>query len=295
MPEPQSQLVSTQWIYYGCNEEDEARIASCWRNTSGVLSSKTADVADIPSQVCAVAEKNDAEPKWILRATLQTPDAAIASEGAGETVDAAVDSLLFGLTQELDRLREEPATVVRERQGVATLAAALAGWRALGRSQAFISFLLPLMASIAPYVRRELRSRHIRGDSSGRTVSPYDVLDEVLLQAWEEFPNRNENQTLSLWLISLADQVIERLDRPLWLRTRPTMKCRSRPESLSHLDETNGWSRSGTSNGWRWDNCCRPRKTSTTGTKGGWKPSSSIWPSYSQTCHGNDGRRWCST
>jgi DNA-directed RNA polymerase specialized sigma24 family protein len=81
------------------------------------------------------------------------------------------------------------------------------------RGRAFISFLSPLVAALAPYVQREIRVREYDGTLVGESITASDILDEVLVSAWERFPRRAKTLALDLWLVQLADECIERLGK----------------------------------------------------------------------------------
>src|SRR5690606_3474544 len=91
----------------------------------------------------------------------------------------------------------------------------LTRWHQEHRSDAFLSFLVPLVASLRPYVDQELRLREINDGLAGEMLNTREVLDDVLVQSWEQFSRRKQEMPIDLWLVQLADESMQRLGTQL--------------------------------------------------------------------------------
>jgi len=204
-------LPRLSWTYYGCDKEDEERLAACWQERAGAVSARAAELSDAVSHLNIAAERSETSPQWVLHAALHVPGLTLVADGAGETAEESIDDLLSHLAAAIDREQDEPIEVTQRRRGVEAFETVLASWREKGASEAFMSFLLPLAVSTGPYIHRELQVREIRGARAAAQLSPLDMLNEMLLLAWERFPQRTAAQPLDVWLMQLADEVMERL------------------------------------------------------------------------------------
>lgn len=215
MAESQSIRLASRWSFYGCTSEDEQRVAACWREKGSLLADKAVSLADQPLSLSLVADGNgDGPARWTVRGALPAWGGLITSEGSGETTEGAIDALLAQFCEKIDRRLSEPPTQGARQADLDAVTATLTEWRLQERSAAFISFMWPLVTTLGPYIRRELRLRRAQGESADASLSTYEVLDEVLLRTWEEFPRRTANQPLHHWLIRLADESIVWLNRP---------------------------------------------------------------------------------
>ncbi len=213
------------WTFDSCDAADEREIERYWENVQLELDAKVAELADPVSHLRIAVEKVDRESpetdgrdgnaRWSIHAALHLPGTTLVAQGQARSHEEAIDRLLAGLADRIDRWEEIPASVVVRREGLTGIAELLDGWRAEGRSEAFLSFLLPVAAGLGPYIERELQLRESDGTFVAAEVSAYDIIDEVLLQAWERFAAREKSLAIDLWLMKLADEAIGRLSSRL--------------------------------------------------------------------------------
>lgn len=199
------------WTYDGCDQEDEARIERYWEREQIELEGKIAQVLDVPSELRMAVEREEATSSWQVHAALHFPGRTLVSNRVGNAPEETLDNVLRELAAQLDRVDDSPAAVADRREGVQEMLPSLVAWRKQGRSEAFMSFLVPVVTTFGSYVQRELQVRENEGTLSGEEISTNDVLDEVLVQAWEQFNGRQNKVPLDLWLVRLADQAIDRL------------------------------------------------------------------------------------
>jgi DNA-directed RNA polymerase specialized sigma24 family protein len=175
------------------------------------LGGKIAELPDVPSELRIAVENGESDIAWDVRAALHVPGNTLVADGMARTPEKALDQVLHGLAAAIDQLESVPTSFTWRRDGLTEMVAMLESFRSReSRSDAFLSFLAPLVASLGPYVHHELVIRERDETLSADQLTVPDVLDQVLIDAWELFPRRNQHRPLDLWLVQLAESVIDR-------------------------------------------------------------------------------------
>ena len=201
------------WIYDGCDEHDVPALEEYWERVKLELDGKLAELSDAPTELRLAVERDESVPTWEINAALHLPGRTLVATGTAERPESALDEVMHGLAEQVDALEDISATVTERRQGTEGVIELLKAWHAQDRSQAFLSFLTPLISSVAPYIQRELRVRELEENAIGEQINSSDVMNEVLLQAWEQFGHRHRQPAFDLWLVQLADEAMDRLCR----------------------------------------------------------------------------------
>jgi DNA-directed RNA polymerase specialized sigma24 family protein len=198
------------WTYEGCDREDELRIERYWDRERIELEAKIAQLSDVASELRLAVEHADSAP-WEIHAALHIPGKTLVTHSVARTAEESIDRVLNGLAEEIDRQQDTARSDLHRRQGLEEMLPVLQSWHSQRRSEPFMSFLGPVVGSFGPYVQHELRVRENEGTLTGERISVSDVLNEVLIQGWEQFHSRRDETPLDLWLVGLADQVIAQL------------------------------------------------------------------------------------
>ena len=199
------------WTYDGCEESEQSRIERAWERTQIALEGKVAELSDVPSELRIAVQRGDLSSEWEIQAALHLPGHTLVTNSTGRTPEEAFERILSGLANRIDRLDQSPVTVPRRREGLEDIVRPLEAWHRQRRSEPFMSFLAPLLESLGSYVQRELQVRESEETLNGEQVIVRDVLDDVLVQAWERFEQRKPDLALDLWLVQLADEALDRL------------------------------------------------------------------------------------
>jgi DNA-directed RNA polymerase specialized sigma24 family protein len=203
------------WAYYGCSKEDEEQLQQCWEERQRHLRSRLDAFPDEPTELELVAYRQEQSPQWQIQSSLHLPARTVVVRAAQNEADAAVENAVFGLIDELDQLTERPVAVPRRKEGLQGIIPILEHSRRDGRNDVSWSWLTPVVASLHSHVRRELAVREMESGLAAGQVVPDDVLDEVLVRAYERFDRRPGGRPLDLWLLQLADEVLEESCGPL--------------------------------------------------------------------------------
>jgi DNA-directed RNA polymerase specialized sigma24 family protein len=199
------------WTYEGCDTEDEARIERYWDRQRIELDGKLAELVDVPSELRLAVECLDSVPEWTIHAALHVPGRTLVAQSTTRSPEQCIDLVIRGLAEEIDRLHDAPTSVVQRREGLDEMLPLLTTWRSQARSRSFMSFLSPIVETLGSYVQRELQIREREGAVSSEGLSAVDILDEVLIRAWDQFFDRPGEMPLDLWLVRLSDQVLDQM------------------------------------------------------------------------------------
>jgi DNA-directed RNA polymerase specialized sigma24 family protein len=115
------------------------------------------------------------------------------------------------LASRIDQLADSTVSAPLRREGLDEMVELLNQWHGQRRSEAFMSFLAPVVETLGSYVQRELMVRESDEILSREQVTARDVLDDVLVHAWERYQRRAADLPLDLWLVQLADEALNRL------------------------------------------------------------------------------------
>jgi DNA-directed RNA polymerase specialized sigma24 family protein len=197
------------WSYFGCDKGHEETVQRAWQQRQDQLNSRLAALDEDPAGLQITVSHQEEVPHWNVQAALHLGGRTLISLAEGNECQSVLDDLLSGLGGEVETDEEVLERVAQRYRGLEGLAAFLEGSRRAGRGDVFLGFLTPLVASLRPHVRRELRIRELAAGTRAALDTPADVLDEVLVRAYERFPQRPRQLALDLWLLGLAEQVLD--------------------------------------------------------------------------------------
>jgi len=197
------------WAYFDCGKEDEEQFQRQWQDRQRRLLSRLESFGEDPAELELVADRREEAPQWQIQAALHLPARTVVVRAARNDPGETVENIVTGLIEELDRLPAPTTKVTLRREGLESILPILAQCHEKGRSDVFFTWLVPVVASLDEHVQRELRLREIESDLATGQVIPRDVLDDVLLRAYDRFDQRRQDLPLDLWLLRLADEVLE--------------------------------------------------------------------------------------
>ena len=101
-----------------------------------------------------------------------------------------------------------------------------------GNREEFFREIIPLLKPLRSYIKRRLRGAGLTQRANIPVLSSVDMLDDVVLEAYEKFNRKPKRLTLEQWLYRLAN---EELDRYV-SKGRPTEKRRKNLETLTQTE-----------------------------------------------------------
>ncbi len=206
--------MQVHWAYIDCDKDEEEQLERCWEDRQLRVHARMDALEDGPAAVQLAAAREESPP-WAIQAALYLPGETVVVEHAGDDPGEAMDRVIDGLLAAADRREERPAKLTLRREGLHGIVPLLERCLRAGRSDVFFAWLAPLVGTLAAHVRRELRIRELELRLNGGEADPADILDEVLLRAHDRFERRPAKLPLDLWLLQLADEVLDEWCHPL--------------------------------------------------------------------------------
>jgi RNA polymerase sigma factor (sigma-70 family) len=155
---------------------------------------------------------------WMFRATLHLSERTLVAEAFGFRPQEAIDRTLDELVRDLQSSKRSPLEERSDRPSGARrrfddVAPYLELDVAESRPETFFRLLMPLLGSLREYARHELNILELEGAIPVNELTPEDLVDEVLVAAWERFKLRPPTGLLDVWLTCLLQQRLDELCR----------------------------------------------------------------------------------
>lgn len=179
------------------------------------------------------------------RSVVHLPTGTLVAEANDEEPPPLLDRLADTLAREIKRHKERVRKdYVFKRKGRARADLSASGPllerdRAVGRREDFFQLLRPLLHFLHDHARREVRILELEGVLHRNAVDATEVLDEVLIRAWERFADRPKHLALDLWLTDLVHEVLE-----TWAKQEPGPRAslaERTPEGAVSVGEQEWW------------------------------------------------------
>lgn len=101
-----------------------------------------------------------------------------------------------------------------------------------GKRDEFFREIIPLLKPLRSYIKRRLRGARLTQRANIPVLSSVDMLDDVVLEAYEKFNRKPKRLTLEQWLYRLANEEFARYVS----KRRPTEKRRKSLETLTQTE-----------------------------------------------------------
>jgi RNA polymerase sigma factor (sigma-70 family) len=99
-----------------------------------------------------------------------------------------------------------------------------------GKKEEFLNQITPILVPLKSYIKRRLRIAYLDLEIRTPVYTSGDILDQVILRAYENFAKKSENLTLEQWLYQIANEEVEK-----YLRKQKSIDKRRR--SLETLNQ----------------------------------------------------------
>lgn len=157
------------------------------------------------------------ETGYVARAVLTLPTGNVVARTSAPVadhraaVDQVVDKLAAELRKHVNQTRHEELERRRRRRGrdFASADPHLGAMRGEGDLEGFFDLLRPLLRQLRCHARRELIIAQLEGVIPPGQLDVGDVLDEVLVRAWDRWPQRPRNVPLERWLVQLLHEFFD--------------------------------------------------------------------------------------
>lgn len=213
--------MKVHWAYHDCGDNLKGEIQSYAQKklarVEKLLSRFRPSLRDMTITVFQRRQASGErfEARTVLRLPSRTLVAQGLADGWREAIDLALDELANQVRRHKEKLRGDWVYKRKRRQREELSAAAplLTEDREQARRKAFYQLLAPMMRTVESQARRELRLMELEGRVRAGEFGAVDVVDEVLLQAWQEYDERPRHLELDAWLTRILHGVLARLGK----------------------------------------------------------------------------------
>jgi RNA polymerase sigma factor (sigma-70 family) len=183
------------------------------------------------------------------RGIIQLPTGTLVAEATGEDPQAILDRIADTLAAEIKRHKEKVRRDYifkrknRNRADLSAAGPALQRQRDSEKRDDFFRLLRKHLPFLRDYARREIRILDRDGTLHRGEATVDDLLDQVLVLAWERFDDRPTGLSLDLWLTDLMEEALEQ-----WIKQEPrphvSLEARAEevlPDDGPQEDEEDWW------------------------------------------------------
>jgi RNA polymerase sigma factor (sigma-70 family) len=210
-------MMSSHLVFNGVEDDLKARLEEYWQKKLPRLEKRLVpyrpDLQEI--RLTVYRHKNSRREWFEVRGVIHLPTGTLAVEEENVDAFAALDGVVDRVTEEIKRHKElVRKDYVFKRKGRHRADLSAAGPLLLrdaegGRREDFFWLLRPRLGDLRDHARREISILERKGKLHPGEVEVEDLLDEVLVRAWERFPKRPQVVPLNLWLIRLLHETLE--------------------------------------------------------------------------------------
>jgi len=151
-----------------------------------------------------------------------------------QVLDKVADELARLIQKHKAEIRHEHLLRRRRRERASQRAAVpfLQEERERKRPAAFFELLKPLLTMVRNHAHRELRILELEHMIPRGEITADDLTDDVLVAAWEQFPQRPQHMPLDVWLLRLLRDRLADIKR-----SRGVVELSSPVEHVIHTEE----------------------------------------------------------
>jgi ribosomal subunit interface protein len=230
--------MSTQLVFDGVDVAVKSRLKTYWAKKLARLKELLVpyppDLQEIRLTV-SYHQPNSQRSYYEVRGIIQVPTGTLVAEATGEDPQAILDRIADTLAAEIKRHKEKVRRDYifkrknRNRADLSAAGPALQRQRDSEKRDDFFRLLRKHLPFLRDYARREIRTLDREGTLHRGEATVDDLLDQVLVLAWERWDDRPPGLSLDLWLTDLMEEALEQ-----WItqEPRPHVSLEARAEEV---------------------------------------------------------------
>jgi ribosomal subunit interface protein len=244
--------MSSHLVFNGVNDAVKTRLETYWAEKlprlQKFLVRYNKDLKEI--RLTVSQHRQNSHRSWYeARAVIHLPTGTLAADADDEDTQVALDRVVDKLVAELRRHRERvrhdyiDKRKVRDRADLGAAEPLLERDRENQRRDDFSRLLRPHLRFLRHHAHRELTFLEQQGVLHRGEVTVDDLLDEVLVRAWQRFADRPRHLSLDLWLTDLLHETLAN-----WIEQepRPHVSLKDKagdvlPDEVPQEDEDEWW------------------------------------------------------
>ena len=211
--------MSSHVVFNGVDEAEKKRLESYWAKKvpriQKLLHEYSMDLQEVRLTVFHHKEKAHHSHYEVRGVVILVPTGTLAAHADNRSPEAAIDQVADDLVKEIKRHKELVRKDYlykrknRRREEVSAAGPQLQKDAASNNKEAFFRRLRPLLRFLGDHARRELRGLELKGLLHKGELTVGDVLDQVLVMAWDRFGEKPRHMTLDVWLTDLLHEALE--------------------------------------------------------------------------------------
>lgn len=231
----------TRWTFHECDDLTKAEIEAYWAKKTPRVQRLLHTFGEDRLHLDISVYRHLCRYSFEGRAVLQLPTRTLVASAIDKHWRGLIDQLADLLASENKRhrvsLRHDWVyrRKNRRRDDLSAAGPLLAHDRNERRREAFFELLLPMLKPLKAHARRELHFLEQQGTLHRNEITAEDVIDEVLLRAWEDFDQRPHGWGIDVWLMGLVDDYFGQLQ--VQPKTVPLAKRLVSTPSITDDDE----------------------------------------------------------
>lgn len=210
--------MNVQWSFKNCSGSKKSQIRSYWEQKQVRIDRLLSESPGPRNIRISIYFYEDRVNQYEARAVLEVPGRSLAVQVSEMMVNAVLDNLADSIARSVRKYKDLVRHTYRQQRkerNAADLDMALDILRAdkkSNRKDSFFNLLRPLLAFLEEQAKRELKISELEGSVRPGYITPEELVDEVVMLAWENFSTRIPEQTLEHWLISLMNDLLQTIE-----------------------------------------------------------------------------------
>jgi len=211
--------MNVRWRFGHCTDAQKSAVREYLQRKLPRLDRLLSRYATEQRQLDLTVHRNPVRHSWDLRAVLRLPTGTLVTDACGAEQHSIVDEVIEELARQIQRhkatVRREHLRRRRQRQLVdqRTAMPFLQSDFESHRTPAFFILLKPLLKSVRDHAQRELKILELEGAIPIGEVTADDLVDDVLVAAWEAFDERPHHTPLDVWLVGILHERLNELQQ----------------------------------------------------------------------------------
>ena len=205
------------WTFEGCAGPTKEKCRAYWEKKQQRLGRLLAGIP-FSSKRLSLAVYHQAEQveKFEMRGVLQLPGRTLAVQFSHQLLFAALDGLADKLLAVSHKYKRQSAKFVRKHRrqqisdDIVSAQPLLVSDKKADRKISFFRTIRPLLGFLERQARNEIKIHELEGALSPGQVEPVDIVNEVVVLAWENFDKNKKELPLELWLIHLLHEILDK-------------------------------------------------------------------------------------
>lgn len=211
--------MQVQWSFEGCENNIKNNCRSYWGKKQQRVERILSSVPDGSKKLRLTLYCHDGQvDKFEVRGIMNLPGRTLAVQSTDLELNAVLDELADKLASAAQKYKDQSFHFLRHRRKQQTsddlfAAQPLLSWDIKSdRKDSFFATLRPLLSFLERRARNEIKVFELEGVLSPGQIEPAELVDEVVLLAWEKFGEKPDNLSLEFWLVRLLQEVLNRVE-----------------------------------------------------------------------------------